>query len=202
MTEEDKQTAENVLNASEYIKAANSFGKYAYKEWVEGNLDERAMLLCCVDRTTPDGTGMMNISAGDRDLLGVAVMEMMKDERLASVFHNARIANETVDDMTDNIKTIRKQLRSYYGLAAVAALWTLCVIGFQLWGVADLITTISSLLLMVFVFLNVGREIMERRRMLKRLQAMVLRDCREKIEHHARNFFEALKKHMEQDDDE
>jgi len=202
MTQQEKQTAERLRRTSEYIKAAESFAKYAHKEWVEEMADERAMLMCCVDRTTPDGTDLMTIATGDKDLITAAVMQMMEDENLGEVFRKARVVSETTGDMDENIRTTRNRLRTFYGLAALATFWTLCIVGFQIAGVANWITTVPNLLLMAFVGLQVGHEIVERRRMLHRLTSAQRRDREERMEHHARAFFNALRKHMEQDDDE
>jgi hypothetical protein len=202
MTQQEKQTAERLRRSSEYIKAAESFAKYAHKEWVEEMADERAMLMCCVDRTTPDGTGLMTIATGDKDLITAAVMQMMEDENLGEVFRKARVVSETTGDMSENIRSTRRRLRTFYGLAVLSVFWMVCIVAFQIAGVANWITTVSNLLLMAFVGLQVGREIVERRRMLNRLTSAVLRDREERMEHHARAFFDALRKHMEQDDDE
>lgn len=202
MTQQEKQTAERLRRTSEYIKAAESFAKYAHKEWVEEMADERAMLMCCVDRTTPDGTGLMIISTGDKDLLTAGVMQMMEDNNLGDVFRKARVISETTGDMDENIRSTRRRLRTFYGLATVAALWTVFIVVMQFWFKGSWMMTVSSLLLMVFVGLQVGHEIVERRRMLHRLTSAQRRDREERMEHHARAFFGALMKRMEQDDDE
>ena len=202
MTQQENQTAEKLRRTSEYIKAAESFANYAHKEWVEELADERAMLMCCVDRTVPNGTGLMIISTGDKDLLTAGVMQMMEDNNLGEVFRKARVISETTGDMSENIRSTRRRLRTFYGLAALAAVWTACIVAFQIAGVANWITTVSNLLLMVFVGLQVGHEIVERRRMLHRLTSAQRRDREDRIEHHARAFFGAMMKRMEQDDDE
>jgi predicted nucleic acid-binding Zn ribbon protein len=202
MTQQEKQTAEKLCRTSEYIKAAESFVRYAHKEWVEENADERALLMCCIDRTVPDGTGMMNVATGNKDLITAAVMKMMEDDNLGEVFRKARIVSETCGDMDENIRSTRNRLRTFYGIAALATVWTVCIVGFQIAGVANWITTVSNLLLMAFIGLQLCREIMESRRMLKRLTSAVRRDREERMEHHVRAFFDALRKRMDQDDDE
>jgi hypothetical protein len=202
MTQQEKQTAERLRRTSEYIKAAENFARYAHKEWVEEDADERAMLMCCVDRTTPDGTGLMTIATGDKDLITAAVMQMMEDENLGEVFRKARVVSETAGDMSENIRSTRRRLRTFYGLAVLSVFWTVCIVAFQIAGVANWITTVSNLLLMAFVGLQVGHDIVERRRMLNRLTSAQRRDREERMEHHARAFFDALRKHMEQDGDE
>lgn len=202
MTQQEKQTAEKLRCTSEYIKAAESFAKYAHKEWVEENADERALLMCCIDRTIPDGTGMMNVATGDKDLITVAVMQMMEDENLGEVFRKARIVSETCGDMSENIRSTRNRLRTFYGLAALSVFWTLCIIGFQIAGVANWITTVSNLLLMTYIGLMVGREIAERRRMLKRMISAAHRDHEERLKHRMATFFGEMMRRAQMDDDD
>lgn len=202
MTQQEKQTAERLRRTSEYIKAAESFANYAHKEWVEENADERAMLMCCVDSTVPDGTGLMIISTGDKDLLTAGVMRMMEDNNLGEVFRKARVISEMTGDMSEDIRSTRRRLRTFYILATVAALWTVFIVVMQFWLKGSWMMTVSSLLLMVFVGLQVGHEIVKRRRMLHRLTSAQRRDHEERMEHHARAFFGALMKRMEQDDNE
>lgn len=104
--------------------------------------------------------------------------------------------------MTQQEKQTAERLRTFYILATVAALWTVFIVVMQFWFKGSWMMTVSSLLLMVFVGLKVGHEIVERRRMLHRLTSAQRRDHEERIEHHARAFFGALMKRMEQDDDE
>lgn len=203
MTQQERQVlAEKLRRSSEYIKAAESFAEYAHKEWVEGNADERALLMCCIDRTTSDGTGALNVVAGDKDLITVAVMEMMKDDDLGEVFRKARIVSETSDDIYDSIQSALRRLRSLYGFAALSACWTMCIIVFQICGITNWITTTSNLLLMAFVGVAVGRDIMERRRMLKRLKRAVRRDRDEQMKHLEQTVFDALRKRMGEDEED
>lgn len=198
-------SAEKLERMSEYIKTANSFAKYAYKEWVEGQTDERAMLVCFIDRTTPDGTGMMNVVAGDNDLLTAAVMQMMEDDRLSGVFRKARMVNETSDDIYEQIRDTRSWLRKLYAMAALGGFWTLCVIAFQVVGIAHWITTVSNLLLMTYIAFLLGREISHRRTMLRRMKAAVMRDRNDRIEHAKQSLeklYDFLRRQKEDDDED
>jgi hypothetical protein len=167
--ERENQTAEELRQVSEYIKTVESFGKYAYKEWVDGN-DQRALILSCVDRTLQDGTGMVNIVTGDKSLLTAAFLQMLKDKDLAKIFHDAHMVNEIYDNLSEEMRRLNKQLRTLYTLAAVDVFWTIGVIGFQMSGIGNWITTITSLLITLVAGFILGREIQVGRRMLKRMK--------------------------------
>lgn len=198
----EKQTADRLRSTSEYIKAAESFAKYAHKEWIEDYSDDRALLMCCIDHTVPDGTGMMGIATGDKDLITAAVMAMMLDDNLGEVFHKARVAIETTGDIDENIRSTRRRLRTFYILAVVATLWTLFIVGLKVWDVSDWISTISNLLLMAFIGLQIYHEIVTRRHMLKRLMSAARRDHEERLERKLQSLLGSMMKRMEDDDED
>lgn len=202
MDQDERQTAERLRSTSEYIKAAESFSKYAHKEWIEDYSDERAMLMCCIDHTVPDGTGMMGVAAGNKDLITAAVMAMMQDDDLGEVFHKARVVSETTGDMDENVRSTRIRLRTFYILAVVVSLWTLFVVGLKVWGISDWITTISNLLLIAFIGLQLNHEIINRRRMLKRLLIAQHNDHEERLERKLQSMFDKMMKRMEDDDED
>lgn len=198
----EKQTADRLRSTSEYIKAAESFAKYAHKEWIEDYSDDRALLMCCIDHTVPDGTGMMGIATGDKDLITAAVMAMMQDDNLGEVFHKARVAIETTGDIDENIRSTRRRLRTFYILAVVATLWTLFIVGLKVWDVSDWISTISNLLLMAFIGLQIYHDIVTRRHMLKRLMSAARRDHEERLERKLQSLLGSMMKRMEDDDED
>lgn len=202
MTEYSRQDARQVMSESEYIKAADSFARYAHKEWMEGNLEDRALLMCCIDRTISDGTGYMRVITGDRDLVTAAVMRMMDDEDLQEIFRKARVASETTEDLDKEIRKIRSRLRVFYILAVVATVWTVFLVAFHFLVGGSWLMTISNLLLMVFVGIQVGRGITDLRSMLQRLTSADRRYHEERAEHFARTFFDALRRRIEQDGDD
>lgn len=206
MTEQDRQKVEKLRNSSEYIKAAESFARYAHQEWIQDYIDSRALLMCCVDRTIPDGVGSITLATGDSDLLTASLMQMQDDEHLGHIFRKARMVNDTIGDLNENIRNLRSRLRIDYYMAALVVFWMLCVIGFQIWGIANWITTVSNLLLMVFSGHMVGRDILERRKMLKRLTNAVQRDRIEMAEQRLRalidSFMNRIKCDDRDDDDE
>ena len=206
MNETDRQTMERMRCKSEYVKAADDFSRYAHKEWVSGSDGERALLMCCIDKTTPDGMYVLNVSTGNKDLIAAGVAKMMQDDDLDNVFRTARIASETYDGLEESVRNYRSKLRTLYFIETVNILWTLCVIGFQVFGIANWITTVSNLLMMTFFIFLTGREIAKTRRITKRLAQAVRRDIAERTIARANSAFEdvlrRLKTECGGDDDE
>ena len=200
MTEQERQTAERLRNSSEYIKAAESFARYAHQEWIQDCIDSRALLMCCVDRTIPDGVGSITLATGDGDLLAASLMQMQDDEHLGHIFRKACMVNDTIGDLNESIRNLRSRLRMDYYMAALVVSWMLCVIGFQIWGVSNWITTVSNLLLILFLGHMIGRDILERRKMLKRLTNAVQRDRVEMAEQRLRALFDSLMSRLRHDD--
>lgn len=200
MTEKERQTVERQRNSSDYIKAAESFARYAHQEWIQDCIDSRALLICCVDRTIPDGVGSITLATGDGDLLAASLMQMQNDEHLGHIFRKARMINDTIGDLNESIRNLRSRLRMDYYMAALVVFWMLCVICFQIWGVANWITTVSNLLWIVFLGHMIGRDILERRKMLKRLTNAMQRDRIEMIEQRLRALYDSLMSRLRHDD--
>lgn len=205
MTEQERQTAERLCNSSDFIKAANSFANYAHKEWVQGNADQRAMLMCCVDRTIPEGVGSIGVAVGDGDLIAAALMNMQDDDAMGRILRKAHRTKDVIEDYDTLYQSTRSRLRVDYWLAAFCILWTLCIIFFQVLGIANWITTISNLLMMAVISHMLWREITERRRMMKRLVDAVHREREERmnmLEQKLQSFMDMLKSRLSHDDDD
>ncbi len=202
MTEQEKKTAEKLRNSSEFIKTAESFASYAHKEWILDCADQRALLMCCVDRTVPDGTGSMGVATGNGNLISAALMLLQKDGTISRIFRDARLASDTAEDYDEMIRDTRNFLRTAYCLSAVVVFWTLCVIAFQILGIAHWITTVSNLLLIVWMVYRLGYEIKHARRKMKRLTKAARRERANRLEQKIRSFMDALTKRNSEKDDE
>lgn len=202
MTEQEKKTAEKLRNSSEFIKTAESFAEYAHKEWILDCAGQRALLMCCVDRTVPDGIGSMGIATGNGNLISAALMQLQEDGTISRIFRDARLASDAAEDYDEMIRDTRKFLRSAYGMVALTVLWTLCIIAFQIAGTAHWITTVSNLLLIVWVGYRLGYEIKHARRKMKRLTKAARRERENRLEQKMRSFMDALTKRNSEEDDE
>lgn len=206
MTEHrDTPDAKKVCRSSEFIKTAADFAKYANTEWIKDNASERAMLMCCIDSTLPSGTGVLYLVSGGKDPLVRAVSETMREENLKELFHEARIISEDTDTMSTDVQTLHRKVYKAYMSMAVIAVWTLCIIGFQAWGVAEWITTISSLLLMGIASMLVLSTIKHWRRRLKHAEMDLQEKKEQEKAQEAQKVMEALDeilKRSREDDDE
>lgn len=202
MTEQEKKTAEKLRNSSEFIKTAENFAEYAQKEWILDCAGQRALLMCCVDRTIPDGIGSMGLATGNGNLISAALMQLQKDGTISRIFRDARLASDTAEDYDEMIRDTRKFLRTAYCLVALVVLWALCIIAFQISGTAHWITTVSNLLLLVWVGYRLGYEIKHARRKMKRLTKAARRERANRQEQKIRSFLDALTKRNSEEDDE
>lgn len=202
MTEQEKKTAEKLRNSSEFIKTAESFADYAHKEWILDCADQRALLMCCVDRTVPDGIGSMGVATGNGTLISAALMRLQEDGTISRIFRDARLASDTAEDYDEMIRDTRKFLRTAYCLVALVVFWTLCVIAFQILGTAHWITTVSNLLLIVWMGYRLGYEIKHARRKMERLAKAARRERANRLEQKIRSFLDSLAKRYSSDDDE
>lgn len=207
MTEHrDTPYAKNVCRSSEFIKTAADFAKYANTEWIKDNTSERAMLMCCIDSTLPSGTGVLHMVSGGRGLLVHAVSEIMREDDFKQLFHEARIISEDADAMIRDVQALRRKVYKAYMSMAVIAVWTLCIVGFQAWGVAEWITTISSLMLMSITSVLVLSEIKRWRRRLKHAEMNLQEKKEQEKAQEAQKVMEALdeilKRSSEDDDDD
>lgn len=144
--------------------------------------------------------------SGGKGLLVHAVSEAMREDSFKELFHDARIISEDADTMSTDVRTLRRKVYKAYTSMVVLAVWTLCIIGFQAWGVAEWITTISSLLLMGIASMLVLSTIKHWRRKLKRaemdLQEKKEQEKAQEVQKVMEALDEILKRGREDDDDD
>lgn len=196
------QEAAKVREKSEFIKRIEDFANYMQKEYIdEGN---RSLLISAGDSSIADSQGgMAHIMLGDRAMNMAGLASMMRQDGFGDLFRMARIVSTDDDGMGDVISNKRRRLRMLYGMAALSASWTLCIVGFQIVGIGNWITTVSNLLLMAYIFFILWREILPLRRQVARLKAA---ESEEQEARKRRNmaalFFESLHHLMQRDDDD
>lgn len=197
------QEAATVREKSEFIKRIEDFANYMQKEYID-DCEGRSLLISAGDRSLGDSQGgMAHIMLGDRAMNTAGLASMMRQDGFDDVFRMARIVSTDDDSMGDVISSKRRRLRILYGMAALSAFWTLCIVGFQIVGIGNWITTVSNLLLTAYIFFILWREILPLRRQVARLKAA------EREEQEARKkrkmaalFFESLHHLMQRDDDD
>ena len=184
----ESQTGEKIREQSEYIRQAESFARYAHEEWVRQGASERSLMMCCMDETVSDGTGVFVVCTGNRLLAAHAVNIMMESEELSDVFDRARRISEMKEDWLERIDQAKKEQRDNYIAVGIFSLWTLCLIAMWAFAEVSLITTVSNLLLMGFVLYLQARRIMDCRRRIakytaadKRQKKAVLEEVRDGV---------------------
>ena len=198
--------AQDVRQRSEFIKRVNNFAHFMQKEYIEECDGELALMLCAMDKNIGDGkAGAAHIVLGDRMMLTAAVASMMQQDGMGEIFRAARMTAGEMENEHRDIEVLRRKLRVGYGMVGLTVFWTLCLIGLQVWGVANWITTVSNLLLMVFIGYQLWHTIRDQRRTLKRIEEEEKNDRRERLDR-AIGMFSAMLKdlagRMNHDDDE
>lgn len=197
-----QETAE-VRENSEFIKTIESFARYMHKEYIEDS-DGRSLMISACDRFTDDSQGgMMHIMLGNKTMITAGLASMMRQDGLGDMFRMARIVSTDDDDMSDVINSKCHRLRKLYVISAFSALWTLCVVGFLIVGIANWITTISNLLLLTYLGFILFREIRPLRRQIARLKAADREEQEARMKHRMFTFFnEMVRRTMMNDDDD
>lgn len=197
------QEAATVREKSEFIKRIEDFANYMQKEYIN-DCDDRSLLISAGDRTLGDAQGgMAHIMLGDRVMNTAGLASMMHQDGFGDMFRMARIVSTDDDSMGDVIGSKRRRLRWLYGMAGLSAFWTLCIVGFQITGIANWITTVSNFLLMTYIDLSLWREIRPLRRQIARLKAAEREEQEERKKRKmAALLFEAIHHLMQRDDDD
>ena len=198
--------AQEVRQRSEFIKRVHDFAHFMQKEYIDECDGELALMLCAMDKNVGDGkAGAAHIVIGGMRTMTAAVASMMQQDGIGEIFRVARMAAGEMESEHRDIEGLRRKLRVGYGIVGLTVFWTLCLIGLQVWGVANWITTVSNLLMMVFLGYLLWRTIRDQRRTLKRIEEEEKNERRERLDR-AMGMFSAMLKdiagRMNHDDDE
>lgn len=201
----DSCEAHDIKQRSEYLKCVTDFSRYILKEHIEASDGEKALLIVACDSTmNENGIGSVQCVLGRGWLVSTGLAQAMKDSDNSSIFRMARRMADDYGDLSERRKKLRRKRRMFYLMTSVTALWTCCIIAFQILGIAEWITTVSNLLLMAFA----GSQLWAYHTLLKHKFASLERDesdhLRNMIE---RGIGEAMQRilgklHSEQDDDD
>jgi hypothetical protein len=172
------------------------------KEYIN-NCDDRSLLICAVDGSIGNSQGgMMHLMLGSRVLATTGLASMMQQEGFDRVFSMARVTSTDDYYTEDAITSKRRQLRKLYGMAGFAAFWVLFILGFQIAGIGNLITTVSNLLLMAYIGLVLYREIMPLRRQIARLKTTISEEKEARLKHRLATFFGEMMRRSQMDDND
>lgn len=177
---------------SEYIKIVVDFAKYMQKEYIDESGD-KCLLISAGDRNVDaNKQGIIHAVVGNKEMVIANMVSLMKQKETAEIFRMARIVNNDVDDLINVISGKRHRLRILYGLSAISALWVLLLVVFTAFGMSNWITTISNLLLMVYVAYLLIREICTLRRQIARLEDDARDELKERLTRDIHNSFKEM----------
>ncbi len=201
----DSCEAQQVRQQSEFLKRVHDFAEYIHKEYIAESDGEMSLFISANDGTLGDDkVGRMQCVMGREALVITGLASFMEEGDNRELFRAARRMADDYDDLPQRRKELRRQRRVLYTLMAVSALWACAIILLQVFGVADWITTVSNLLLMTFIGLQLCSFRADLRRKLARFREdendhrrnMIVRGIGEAMQ----RFFNKFQR--EQDDDE
>lgn len=201
----DSCEAREVRRQSEFLKRVHDFAEYMQKEHIAESDCEMSLFISASDSTLGDDkVGRMQCVMGSDALVITGLASWLEDGGHREMFRAARRMADDYDDLSKRRKELRRQRRVLYTLMTVSALWACAIILFQVFGIGNWITTVSNLLLMIYVGLQLWSFGIDLRRKTTRLRedesdhAHYVAD--RKLEEIMRQFINKFRR--EQDDDD
>jgi len=201
----DSCEAQQVRQQSEFLKRVHDFAEYMQKEYIAESDGEMSLFISANDNTLGDDkVGRMQCVMGREALVATGLASLMEKGDNRELFRAARRMADDYDDLPQRRKELRRQRRVLYTMMTISTLWACAIILLQVFGVANWITTVSNLLLMTFIGLQLWSFRADLRRKLARLREDESDHRRNMIERGVREAMQRFfnKFHREQDDDE
>lgn len=201
----DSCEAQQVRQQSEFLKRVHDFAEYMQKEYIAESDGEMSLFISANDGTLGDDKiGRMQCVMGREALVVTGLASFMEEGDNREMFRVARRMADDYYDLPQRRKELRRQRRVLYTLISITALWTCCIILFQVFGIGNWITTVTNLLLATFIGLQLWSFRADLRRKLARFREDESDHQRNMIE---RGIGEAMQRFFskfqrEQDDDE
>ena len=201
----DSCEAQQVRQQSEFLKRVHDFAEYMHKEYISENGCEMSLLINASDGTLGDDkVGRVQCVMGRDALVITGLASWLEDREHREMFRVARRMADDYDDLPERRKELRRLRMVLYTLMTASALWACAITLLQVFGIGNWITTVSNLLLMTFVGLQLWSFRADLRRKLARLHEDESDNRRNMIE---RGIGEAMQRFFikfrrEQDDEE
>ena len=201
----DSCEAREVRRQSEFLKRVHDFAEYMHKDYVAESDGEMSLFINASDGTMGDDkVGHMQCVMGRDALVITGLASWLEDGNNRELFRAARRMADDYDDLPERRKELRRLRRVLYTLMTVSVLWACAIILLQVFGIGNWITTVSNILLMTFIGLQLWSFRADLRRKLARLhedesdhrRSMIERGVREAMQ----RFFSKF--HREQGDDD
>lgn len=170
------QEAQTVRQKSEFIKRVEDFARFMDPEYITDN--DRSLCIIagdCLDRER-GVHAMAHIMIGHDRVTRCAIRSMMEDnDKFSSLVHELCDndgEDRSVEDIDEEIARKQKNLKRSIFIAVLDGIWSVALIALQVFGIAHLLTTISSLLLMALCGMFIGRNIKTLRMAIARLKQL------------------------------
>ena len=151
----DSCEAQQVRQQSEFLKRVHDFAEYIHKEYIAESDGEMSLFISANDGTLGDDKiGRMQCVMGREALVATGLASLMEDGDSRELFRVARRMADDYDDLPKRRKELRLQRMVLYTLISITALWTCCIILFQVFEIGNWITTVTNLLLATFIGLQ------------------------------------------------
>lgn len=190
---------------SEFIRQAKAFAGYMAKEYAEPADGDIAMLLIALDATGAEQTAHLRCTMGSRMYPAADIADMMHDKEWGrDLFRNARIMAGGDEGTTDELlRRNRRRLRIDYAVLALPVIMVIFTTALAIASPAYKWTdALAVSMLMGTNILLIVRDILYRRRQTARILAERHSEDKERAEAAAKNFFDMLRRRMNDDDDE
>jgi len=162
---QQSQMARQVRQESEFIKRIEDFARYMAPEYINDSASQRSLIIIaadCVDEKQGKHA-LAEIMVGDNRVGRCAVHSMMEDnDTFSAMVHelcDGDGENRSVEELDEEIAGKKNRLKQSICTAVVIALWSSALVFFQAAGLANWMTTVSSLLLMALCGMFIGRDI-------------------------------------------
>ena len=210
------QEAQRVREESEFIKRIEDFARYMAPEYITDSDNPRSLMIIAADclDAKQGHYAMAHVMVGNDRVGRCALRSMMEDnDTFSSLVHELCDddgGDRSVEDLDAEIARRQKRLTySMFGYGAVIAAWSAACIVLSVAGIVHWATTGSSLMLMAWLAVLIGRDIKSTSTELARLRQQRKRAAgRQKIVSRISEFADFLRQMRNQleedagDDDE
>ena len=151
----DSCESQEIRQRSEFLKRVSDFAEFMHKEYINDSDGKMSLFISAGDSTLGEnGVGRVQCVMGQQWMVASGLASRLEDGGHREIFHQARRMADDYDDLPQRRKELSRQRRVLYTLMTVSALWACAIILFQVFGIANWITTVSNLLLMTFIGLQ------------------------------------------------
>lgn len=197
--------AQQVRQESEFIKRVEDFARFMAPEYITDSDNPRSLLILaadCLDAKSGKHA-MANIMIGNDRVNRCAMREMMENnDTFSAQVHelcDEDGGDRSVEDLDEEIGRKQKRLTFSMWAAVGIATWSGVLIVLSVAGLAHWLTTVSSLLLMAFTGMLIGRDVRSLRADIEKLRQQRKRAAgRQKIVSRISEFSGFLRRMREQ----